>query len=258
MKKISPLFLLAIFGIFAVSTLCSCEKVSKKGKLIVATYDQFQPFVYHDQKKDDAIIGFDIELAGIIAEHYDRELQIKVFNFDDLIDAVESGVADMAICGISITEERKRVIDFSLPYHKSSRAAVVLKDNLQSFEDIRSKEELGQHATLGAMIGTTSYAIAKQMSGGKNVFEGSSHGSLLMDLLDKRIDAIIMDDLSARLLTERYGNITILPIRFDIEYYGIVVSKGNHGLLSSIDQTLYQLINSGEYMSIVEKYMHEY
>lgn len=95
----------------------SLRDVTEDGKLVVATETGFAPFVFKTlMDGKDTVVGSDVEMVKKIAEDLGVELDISEMSFDNVLSTVQSGKADIGISGISVTEERKKVFDFSIPY----------------------------------------------------------------------------------------------------------------------------------------------
>lgn len=249
MKKLLLALLLFVLLIF----IFSCT--SKKEPLIFGTYEQVPPFSYFGGEKGDESVGFDIEIAKIIAKELNRELEIKTMPFDRLIPAAASGEIDIALCSITITEERRKLVDFSISYYEASQVAMVRKDD-DTFKDIRTKEELGKNKKISSLLGSTCLETALSIAGVDNVLVVNSWDSSVLHLLAGDVDAVITDKIPARIFLSEYDNIRVLDnIKFDSEDYGVVVGKGNDELLDSINNTINKVINSGEYTVLIEKYI---
>ncbi len=252
MKKITLLLFISIF-ILAI-TSCSKEKV-----LVMGTNDAFPPFASMGGESGVEMVGFDIELANKIAEKHDAKLQIKVMSFDNLLTSVAAGDIDMALCSITATEERGKIVDFSDPYYMASQVAVVRREDESIYANISTKEQLGVSGKLAAQVGTTGYSAAQQIADGRPVVEFDSWVMALVELSIKNIDIAILDKESARAFTSQYTNLIKLNhIAFDSEQYAVAVKKGNSKLLSSVNDTIAEIIASGEHEALIEKYVNAY
>ncbi len=246
MKKIVVLLFLSVFTF-------ACEK--KEKILVVGTNDGFPPFSYIEDYKH---IGFDIEFARIIAENYGAKLEVRVMPFANLIDAVYNGEIDMALCSITITEGRRLLVDFSYPYYEAAQVAVVRIDDVDSFADIRTQYELGEQKNLAAQMGTTGAATAREIAGHRTVLEFPSWEESLEELHNGNVDAAIIDRDSARAFITKDDRFFELPIPFYAEHYGAALKKGNTELTKVINDTINELVNSGEYNKMLEEHIISY
>ncbi len=252
MKNTILLLLLSIL-------LCSCggnSSANKTETLVVGTYDQFEPFAYLGGRTGTELIGFDIDLAREIARDAGKTLEIEVMDFGKLIAAVEVGEVDIALCGITMTDARKKVVTFSMPYHESSRAALILRKDIREFEGINTIEELGMNARLGAQNGTVGNAVARQIARGRNVLNTETVELLLENVLEGNINAAIVDSGIAKSTVDKDDRFAILPVVFESEYYGVAINNKNRNLLASVNRTLNRLMNSGQYQMMVDKYIN--
>ncbi|CYV50401.1 amino acid ABC transporter amino acid-binding protein [Streptococcus suis] len=131
----------------------SLKDVQEKGKLIVALNPEFPPFEFRtlvDGK--DTIVGADIELAKAIGQELGVEVEFSAMSFDNVLNNVQSGQSDIAISGISATEERAKVYDFSIPYYTSTNKVIINKEDLVQYTSLDSLAE----ANIGAQKGSYS------------------------------------------------------------------------------------------------------
>lgn len=248
MKKILVLLLMSIF-------LLACSEKKESNTLVMGTNPTFPPFEYTGGVRGDKIVGFDVEIAKIIAKNYGKTLVIEDMDFDGLIPALQNGRIDMVISGMTITEERRQNVDFSDSYYEASQVVLIRKDD-DSFADIKTAEELGAQKSLGAQFGTTGSIIASDIS--ENVIELKSCELVVMELMNKKVDAAVIDKEPAKAFMSKNENLELLPIEFEAEYYGIAVKKGNVELLKVINSTINELVRSGEYNRMVEQHINGY
>lgn len=117
------------------------DKIKKEGKLTIGTSADYPPFESLD--KDNKIVGFDIDLANEVAKKLGVRLEITNIAFEGLIPALQAGKFDIMFAGVTITEERKQKVDFSVPYLSGGNAIVVHADNkdpIQKLDDLKGKK----------------------------------------------------------------------------------------------------------------------
>lgn len=261
MKKI---YVILSFVITIIAASIIYIRMSKSDYLILGTSPTFMPFEYIVGEDGDEIVGFDIEIAKKIANDLGRELKIEVLNFEELIPSLEVGIIDMAICTMTITKERSEHVDFSVPYYADSQIIIVRADDKSFAEPTEAtgltltltKEDIGENKKLAARTGTTGSVAANLMAAGNKVLEMPSCKLIILELLDKKVDAVVVDHSVAKAFLNEYDNLKILPIEFEIEHYGVAVTKGNTKLLSSINTTINNLQASNEYEMLVENYIN--
>ncbi len=225
--------------------------------LVIGTNPAFPPFEYIGGKTGNEVVGFDIEMAKEIAKDMGRTLNIKVMDFSELIPALQEGKIDMAINAITITEGRQKLVDFSEPYYADKQFPLVLADD-DTFDDIDTKESLGQHKRLGSRSGTTGVITAAHLAEDKPIMSKDTWQILINELYAKRLDALVVDGLIGRSLVAQYENLKILPIELSRENYGVAVKKNDKKMLSSVNKTIARLQSSGDYDELVGKYIDSY
>jgi len=242
---IAAVLLLAVGASGCVGTQSTQEKV-----LVVGTSADFPPFEYKDPKTGN-ITGFDISLIKLIAKKigYDK-VKIVDMNFDSLIPALQAGKVDVVIAGMTITPEREKVVDFSIPYWTADQAVVVRKDSniqINSIKDLYGK-------TIGVETGTTG-AIYIKNHVGKNatIKEYSTYVAALEALLNGQVDVIVLDSPVANMFVHKYPVKIAYTIKTN-EHYGIAVRKGNTKLLNEINQALKEIMNSPQWEQLIKEY----
>ncbi len=264
-KIILQCFLCLAFAMF----IFSCSNNKEKEILRLGT-SIFPPFVYvehdghiaHDIDENDidvdCIAGFDIEVAKEIAADLGMDLHIEIMDYQHIFDALENGEIDLAIRGMSITPQRKALVDFSTQYYKSSQVVLIKKNNINQFERHADKEILGENKKVGVETDSTSHKAVQKIVPDENIFASQSIDTLIDELLEERVEALVIDSQTAKNFAATNDELHILSMEFDPEYYGIAVKKGNKKLLESIDKTINRLVNSGKYIQLVEDYIIKY
>ncbi len=227
-----------------------------KKTLVVATSDNIPPFAYRGGVNSDELMGFDIEFAKMIANELGRELEIQTMRFDELIPAILDGKVDMSIAAIFITEERKKIVNMSKSYYEACQVILVRKDD-DSFKDITEPRDFVERDKfLAAQLNTVGMTAAASITGNNPVLGFRSLDQAVVKLLDNKIDAVVLDKMTARRFVSRNNNLAILPkIEFFERYYGVAVSRDNRKLLEDVNLAIAKSITTGEYMEWVNKYM---
>ena len=160
MKKILTAILAAAVVCTSLFALAGCGNSSKnsdskssgsssseKGELHMATNASFEPYEYQEGGK---VVGIDAEIAQAICDKLGYKLVIDDMEFDAIITAVTSGKADFGMAGMTVTDERKKSVDFTDPYTNAIQAIIVN----ESDSKVSSKKDL-EGATVGVQLGTT-------------------------------------------------------------------------------------------------------
>ena len=216
-----------------------------KNKLIMVTEAGFAPYEYYE---NGDIVGVDVEIAKEIAKSLDKELVIKDIYFDSILNEIKSGKADIALAGISVNEERKKEVDFSINYITSRQVVIVLKDsNITDVDNVYNKKVAVQ---LGSVADT--YFTDKHKS--TELVRQKKYLTMVEDLKGNKVDAIVMDELPAKEIVKKNTNLTILDGYIFEDTYGIAIKKGNTELLDKVNKVLNNLINKGKIDEYVIKY----
>ena len=238
---------------FAVSTEYGDFTVVEEGKLHMSTNASFPP--YEMTTDDGGFEGIDVEVAGVIAEKLGLELVVDDMGFDAALTAVQNGQSDIAMAGITVTEDRLEVMDFSESYATGVQVVIVPEDSpIQTIDDLANAEMIGcQAATTGYI-----YASDTPENGGygEDHVTAYENGALaVMALVNGQIDAVIIDNEPAKAFVEANEGLKILETPWVEEEYAIGVAKGNTDLLNAINAVMDELKADGTFQSIVDKYI---
>jgi polar amino acid transport system substrate-binding protein len=218
-------------------------KIQKKGEIVVYTDPNFPPFEFQGT---GGIMGVDIEIGKAIATELGVRARFQETKFDSIIMAIKGGKGDIAISGMTIREDRRENIDFSIPYIESVQYMILpAGSNINVMEDLAGK-------IVGVAMGYTGqFLIEDEIDAG--VLAGSStvvreYNSAMeaaQDLNIGRIDAVVMDEYVAQMIAGRLG-LEAKALSYEngdlaAEEYGVVVAKGNEDLLATIDRVIRQL-----------------
>lgn len=210
---------------------CGCEK--SNDELILVTEAGFAPYEYYENGE---IVGVDIEIAKEIAKETGKKLVVKDIAFDSIINELNSGKADFAAAGMSITEERKKKVDFTIEYTTSNQVVIVKKDsNIKNIDEIKNKRISVQLGTVADQYVTKNYKDA-QINRLKKFLIAAE------DVKNNKSDCIVMDALPAKELVKKNPELKILDGVLFQDKYGMAVKKGNKELLNTINKVLTRLM----------------
>jgi polar amino acid transport system substrate-binding protein len=244
-KRIVTALLLAavLFGFAA------CAK--KSTKIVIATDATWPPMEMVDESKN--IVGFDIDLMNAAAKASGFEVEFKNTAWDGIFAGLEGGKYDAVMSSVTITDERKQTMDFSVPYINAGQILVVKNttSGVETLADLSGK-------TVAAQIGTTgAFEIDKVTSLKKKEYD--EIGLAFADLANGRVDAVVCDTPVAAqyaLQNDEYkGTLKIVGKPFTDEYYGVAVKKGNKKVLDTINKGLQKVLDSGENKTIEAKWL---
>lgn len=215
-------------------------------KLIMGTNAAFPPYEYYE---GDKIIGIDAEVGALIAEKLGMELEIKDMDFNGIISAVQNGVVDIGMAGMTVNEDRLLSVDFSTSYAKGVQVVIVKEGaDIASIDDLAGKTIGVQEATTGDIYSTDDF-------GEENVKRYQNGAAAVAALQSGIVDAVIIDNEPAKAFVEQNEGLTILETAYAEEDYAIAVAKDNTELLEKINQALTELAVDGSIDAIVNKYI---
>lgn len=233
----------ALTGIMVVSLAAAVS--AEDGTLVMATNAEFPPYEYHE---GDEIVGIDAEVAALVAEELGLELKIEDMSFDSVLAAVQSGKADIAMAGITVTEDRKQVVNFSDTYMKATQMIIVAEDSeIAGPDDLVGK-------TIGVQLGTTGDIYVEDVEDA-TVERFSKGFEAVQALIQGKVDAVVIDGEPAKVFVQENEGIKLLDDPFTEEEYAIAIAKDNEELLTQVNDALADLKESGKFDEIVDKYI---
>lgn len=219
-------------------------------KLVVASDATWPPMEYVDANKE--MVGFDIDLIRAVAEEGGFEVEIRNTAWDGIFAGLANGEYDAVISSVTITEDRMKAMDFSIPYVNAGQVLIVPQGSgALSLSDLE-----GQSA--GAQIGTTG-AIEIEKAAGVALKTYDEIGLAIADLANGRIAGVVCDGPIAAdfvLQNEEYqGALEIVGEPFTDEYYGIAVKKGNERILEAVNRGLKAVQEKGLDKELEKKWL---
>ena len=231
----------------AAESTAAESKEAAGGKLVMATNAEFPPYEYYD---GDKIVGIDVDIAQAIADELGMTLEIEDVAFDSIIPEIVSGKADMALAGMTVTEDRKASVDFSDTYATASQMIIVKEDS-----KIAGPDDL-KGVTVGVQLGTTGDIYVSDLEADGTTVERYNKGFEAVQALSQgKIDAVVIDGEPAKTFVSESEGLKILDEAFTVEEYAIAVKKCNDELLDKIYTALESLKDNGTLDEIVAKYI---
>ena len=216
------------------------------GKLTMATNAAFPPY----EMTTDAgeFEGIDIETAQAIADKLGLELQIDDMDFDAALLSVQQGKADIVMAGVTVTDERKAVMDFSDSYATGIQSIIVPEGS-----DIASPDDLAGKK-IGTQRGTTGYIYCSDDFGDENVVAYDDGLTAVQALNNGQVDAVVIHNAPAKEFVPANPGLVILDTSYAEEDYAIGMAKGS-SLEDAVNAALEELKADGTLQSIVDKYI---
>ncbi len=247
MKKL--VFALAL----AISVLPAAFVFGQAGgpTIVVATDATWPPMEYVNTDKQ--IVGFDIDLMNAAAAAGGFQVKFQNTAWDGIFAGLANGDYDAVISSVTITDERKNVMDFSMPYLNAGQVLIVRQDTngVTTLADLTGKQ-------VGAQIGTTGAMEIDKVSG-VTLRTYDELGLAIEDLNNGRIDGVVADSPTAAnfvLQNDNYkGRLKIVGKPFTDEYYGVAVKKGNTRVLDMINRGLEKVLSSGQEQALEAKWL---
>ena len=220
------------------------------GVLTVGTNAEFPPFEYVDDNGEPD--GFDVALIKSIGEKLGVAVEVENMEFDSLVSSIGNKI-DVAIAGMTVTDERKNSVDFSNSYYDAVQYVIVPEGSeIASFDDLAGK-------AIGVQLGTTGDFIASDDVDGANVSQYNKAVDAVNDLINGRVDCVIIDKNPALVFESKFaGQVKAIDgaqFNFEVEDYAIALPKGDAVLADQINTALDELKADGTFDKLVEEYI---
>ena len=230
----------------AAATAASELKTVEAGKLIMSTNAAFPP--YEMVADDGSFEGIDVEVAGAIAGKLGLELIVDDMDFDAALLAVQQNKSDIVMAGVTVTEDRQLIMNFSDSYATGVQVVIVKEGSDVTLDNLGEK-------MIGTQRGTTGYIYTSGDYGDDHVTAYDNGASAVQALLNGQVDCVVIDSAPAEAFVAANAGLTILDTEYVTENYAIGVNKDNTALLDAINQALAELTADGTIQSIVDKYI---
>lgn len=219
------------------------------GVLTVGTNAEFPPFEYvGDDGEPD---GFDMALIKEVGDRLDVEVEIENMEFASLVASIGTKI-DVSIAGMTVTDERKNMVDFSDSYYEAVQYVIVAADSaIAGAGDLEGKN-------IGVQLGTTGDIIAGKIADA-TVSQYNKGVDAVNDLINGRVEAVIIDKNPAEVFGEKFGDqvkiIEGAAFEFEAEEYAIAMPKGDTALVEAVNKALSEIKEDGTFDKLVEEYI---
>ena len=230
----------------AAATAASELKTIESGKLIMSTNAAFPP--YEMVADDGSFEGIDVEVAGAIAGKLGLTLEVDDMDFDAALLAVQQNKSDIVMAGVTVTEDRQLVMNFSDSYATGVQVVIVKEGSDVTLDNLGEK-------MIGTQRGTTGNIYTSDDYGDDHVTAYDNGASAVQALLNGQVDCVVIDSAPAEAFVAANAGLTILDTEYVTENYAIGVNKDNAALLDAINQALAELTADGTIQAIVDKYI---
>lgn len=253
MKKLKKIA--ATIGLLALATLSltACGKKKSADKWVVGTNAEFPPFEYVSTSQGviDKFAGIDIEIIKKIAEENGKTVEINNMEFDSLTVALANGQINIAIAGMTITEERKQAVDFSDPYYVAKQVMIVREDTT----DVKKATDMAGKK-IAVVMGYTGQTEVENLGYKENMVTFKKGTEAIQELLNKKCDVVVIDSATASKYVKDNPGLVIVEDddTFTSESYGIAVKKGDTETLNMINAAIKKMKEDGTIDEISAKY----
>ncbi len=218
----------------------------EEGKLTMSTNAAFPPYEMTTDSGD--FEGIDVEIAAAIAEKLGLELDILDTDFDSALLAVNQGKSDMVMAGVSVTDDRLLVMDFSDTYATGIQVVIVKEGSDVTLDNLGEK-------MIGVQKGTTGWQYCTDDYGEEHVTAYDNGLTAVQALVSGKVDCVVIDNAPAQEFVKANDGLAILDTEYANEDYSIGVDKGNAALLDAINGALKELIADGTVQRIIDTYI---
>ncbi len=231
-------------------TVAAGSEALADGVLTVGTNAEFPPFEYVDDNGEPD--GFDVALIKAIGEKLGVSVEVENMEFDSLVSSIGNKI-DVAIAGMTVTDERKNSVDFSNSYYDALQYVIVPEGSeIATFDDLAGK-------AIGVQLGTTGDFIASDDVEGASVSQYNKAVDAVNDLINGRVDCVIIDKNPALVFESKFaGQVKAIDgaqFNFEVEDYAIALPKGDVILADQINAALDELKADGTFDKLVEEYI---
>jgi len=230
----------------------SWERVEKEGKIVAGLDDNYPPMGYRDDKGN--LIGFDIDMGKEISKRLGVEIVWQPTAWDGVVASLKAKKFDVIISGMTVTEERKKEVNFAGPYIFAAQAVCVKAGN----DTIKTNDDLAGKV-VGTQNGSTGYKICQDLMKEGKIKEIKGYQDYTLafqDLKIGRLDAIVSDNyVIAGYIKNMPGEFKFTGEFFEGETNGIAVRKEDVELYNKLDQAIKDMILDGTLAQISEKWL---
>ena len=253
-KLLFPVLALTIASLAACGTADDSTSGSDAAEgekvLRVGTSADYAPFEYVDTAKSDKIIGFDIDLAYIIADELGYKLEVTNADFASLVPGLQADKYDFVISGMTPTAEREEVVDFSIPYYETEQYMLFAKENgYTSAEDLKGK-------VVGAQLSSIQEDLANDL-GKEHNFTVESRNlipELVQELKNDRFQGAVIENIVAENYLAQNDDLEAFSIEVEEPDYKAIAFQEGSELKEEFDQVIQELIDNDKIEKLKKKW----
>ena len=232
-----------------VSSLVAAEK-----PLVVGMELQYPPFEMSDKQGRPS--GVSVDLAYALGEYLGREVVIENIAWDGLIPSLKTGKVDLIISSMTITKQRAKTIDFSVPYAQSNLAILTNPSSgVKNIEDLNQKGK-----TIAVKKGTTGHVYAGKYLTNADLLVFDKENAAVLEVIQKKADGFLYDQLTIYKNWNKHQDKTVAllePFQSSPEHWGMAIKKGNSELKAKVDSFVTKAKGDGTFDKLSKKYLTE-
>lgn len=229
------------------------SEIKKAGVIKVGTSADFAPFEFHTMVNGkDTIVGADIDMMDAIGKELGVKVEYVDMDFNAVLASLEQGQVDIAVSGISATDERKKTFDFSVNYFTPEQLVVVNKANVSKYTTLDSLA----NKRVGAQKGSIQESIVKDQLPDSQIVSLAKVPNLMVELKQNSIDAAVVESAVAQSYVAQNDDLAIADAKLETaegDAYAIAMSKGSTELADKINSALEKMIADGTIKEYVQK-----
>ncbi len=252
MRNLKKMIAFGFATVMCAAVFAACGSTESAGDgstetLIMATNAAFPPYEYVE---GDDYLGIDVEIAQAIADKVGCELKIEDVDFGSIIAGVQTGKYDFGMAGMTVTDERKKSVDFSETYATGVQSIIVPEGS-----DIQSADDLSADIKIGVQQDTTGDIYASEDYGEDAVVRYKTGADAVQALVSGKVDCVIIDNEPAKSYVATNDGLVVLDTAYVEEEYAICVAKDNTDFLNDINAALDELKADGTIDKIIAEYI---
>lgn len=217
-----------------------------EGTLTVATSPDFAPYEFYaiDENGEPQLAGFDIALAGYIADYLGLELEVIPVDFDGVLNELAAGNVDLGMAGLSPDPTRMDAMDFSDIYYQGGQSFVTVQDKVDLFPDLESANN--PEYSIGAQNGSIQMDLANEYTPDADIISLVKVTDIIAELMGDKLDGAFIETAVAENYAVSYPELAvILDVPYDVEGSSVGVVKGNEALLAGVNMAIAAAIADG-------------
>ncbi|MGG5316704.1 transporter substrate-binding domain-containing protein [Enterococcus sp. AZ072] len=230
------------------------EAIKESGVLKVATSADFAPFEFHTMVDGkDQVVGADIDLVNEIAKELGVKLEVSDMNYNTVLASLKEGKSDIAVAGLSATEERREQFDFSDDYYNPPQVMVINKSNESTLNSIKAFDD----KQVGGQKGSIQEDVIKEQLPSARLVSIDKVPNMIVEVNGGSLDGVVLEETTAESYVQQNPDLMIANVELktnDDEAYAIALKKeGSNELKDEINKVIKKLNDEGKIEEFVKK-----